>query len=401
MNTLSTNPNPHLGYYQVGETIHYSKVSALIDGTKRNIHPEWIFNNDSINAYDWSKEPVESIQELYLRRAQQLREKYDYLVLLYSGGSDSQNILDVFLKNNIKIDEIVTMWMHETLSYTPDANNFDSTNILSEWDLVVKPQLQKLAVSNPEIKITVHNWAKDITKSRVPDDYLMNRNSVVSPFVGKRFRIEDNDALKRILDREKNAGLIVGIDKPRLTIQDNKYKFYFLDVLVHSCGPHQFAEDFKRNLHTELFYWSPDSFDIIAKQCHMLADFFDAYTPFQAYLQWPTPNPMHRQFFESVSRGIIYPDMDLNFFQSKKGVNFNFGYDRPFVKYEFGEHLMTQFQNGMNHLKTVIDKKYFIWTTTTQTDGQPSMINFINGMWTIRPINRPKTINNNLELFAT
>lgn len=389
--------NPQLGYYQVGEAIHYSKVSALIDGTKRNIHPEWVFNNDAINAYDWTIEPVESIQELYRRRAQQLRDKYDYLVLMYSGGSDSQNILDVCLKHNIKIDEIVTMWMHDTLTYTPDDTNFESTNILSEWDYVVKPQLQKLAVTNPEIKITVHNWAKDITKSRVAEDYLLTRNSIISPFNGKRFRIDENDALKSILDRQSNAGLIVGIDKPRLTIQDNKYKFYFLDILVQS-SLQQYAEDYDKDLRTELFYWSPDSFDIIAKQCHMLADFFDAYPSFQAYLQWPTPNPMHRQFFETASRGIIYPDMDLNFFQSKKGVNFNFGYDRPFVNYELGEHLMDRFQNGMEYLKTVIDKKYFNWNTLS--DGQPSMINFINGMWTVRPINQPKIANNTLVTSA-
>ena len=45
--------NPELGYYQVGEVKHVGKISALIDGTARNIHPEWNFNNEVFDHYDW------------------------------------------------------------------------------------------------------------------------------------------------------------------------------------------------------------------------------------------------------------------------------------------------------------------------------------------------------------
>jgi hypothetical protein len=43
-----------LGYYRVGDAVHLNKISALIDGTKRNIHPEWVFNNDVFDTVDWT-----------------------------------------------------------------------------------------------------------------------------------------------------------------------------------------------------------------------------------------------------------------------------------------------------------------------------------------------------------
>jgi hypothetical protein len=46
IDTSASLRNPELGYYQVGSTIHTGKAMALIDGTNRNIHPEWKFNNE-------------------------------------------------------------------------------------------------------------------------------------------------------------------------------------------------------------------------------------------------------------------------------------------------------------------------------------------------------------------
>lgn len=64
--------------------------------------------SDSYMSSDWTKEPIESFEELKKRRAEQLREKYSYLVLYFSGGADSTTMVNAFLKNNIHVDEIVT-----------------------------------------------------------------------------------------------------------------------------------------------------------------------------------------------------------------------------------------------------------------------------------------------------
>ena len=101
----------HFGYYQVGNYRTFSKLEAIEieQATGETVH--WNFNDEVYSCYDWTKEPEPntSISEFYRRRAQQLRDKYEYLVLMYSGGPDSQVILDTCLGNNIHIDEIVNV----------------------------------------------------------------------------------------------------------------------------------------------------------------------------------------------------------------------------------------------------------------------------------------------------
>ena len=55
-----------------------------------------------IQELDISQDPFPnlSILDLYRIRAQEIRDSYDYLVLNLSGGPDSMNILNVFVKNN-------------------------------------------------------------------------------------------------------------------------------------------------------------------------------------------------------------------------------------------------------------------------------------------------------------
>jgi len=64
--------------------------------------------DDAFDSLDWSIEPIETFKELCKQRALQLRNTYDYIILHFSGGSDSTTVLNSFLDNNIPIDEIVT-----------------------------------------------------------------------------------------------------------------------------------------------------------------------------------------------------------------------------------------------------------------------------------------------------
>jgi hypothetical protein len=127
--------HPYLknGYYRVGNQVFSSKLLALMAGSQSNIHPEWIFNNKIFDAVDWTKEPALDIDSLYLNRASAIREKYDYVVLMYSGGADSHNVLETFLRNNLRIDEIVTTWSVEAAKkYVGDPTDRSAANYLAE-----------------------------------------------------------------------------------------------------------------------------------------------------------------------------------------------------------------------------------------------------------------------------
>jgi hypothetical protein len=84
--------NPKLGYYKVDNRIFYSKPEALIYATEVNKPALWFFNELPFAKFNWTVEPEETISEIYRRRAQQLRDQYDYIRLECSGGSDSTTV---------------------------------------------------------------------------------------------------------------------------------------------------------------------------------------------------------------------------------------------------------------------------------------------------------------------
>jgi diphthamide synthase (EF-2-diphthine--ammonia ligase) len=93
-----------------------------------------------------------------------LRDKYDYLILYYSGGSDSWTVLNTFLENNIKLDCVYVRWPFKAEnSYTPNTVNQTAYNFMSEWDFVIKKDLEWLAQEHPEIRIETADWMEGVT----------------------------------------------------------------------------------------------------------------------------------------------------------------------------------------------------------------------------------------------
>jgi hypothetical protein len=88
-------------YYQVGPKQFQSKILAITESTVSGQPVEFIFNDQLYSKFNWTVEPDLTLEQLYAARAWELRNKYDYLVLHFSGGADSTNILETFIKNNI------------------------------------------------------------------------------------------------------------------------------------------------------------------------------------------------------------------------------------------------------------------------------------------------------------
>ena len=97
------NANNAQNFYKVGDQIIANKTLALVEATKRGVFPSWEYHHDVFGAMNWSAPITETLDDLYRERCQQLRDKYDYLILCYSGGSDSWTILNTFLKHKITL----------------------------------------------------------------------------------------------------------------------------------------------------------------------------------------------------------------------------------------------------------------------------------------------------------
>lgn len=80
-------------------------VNELVDNIKAMLYKKPNYFID----YDFTVEPKQDWLEMCVERAHELRQKHKYLALAFSGGSDSAFVLDIFLKNNIYLDEIYTV----------------------------------------------------------------------------------------------------------------------------------------------------------------------------------------------------------------------------------------------------------------------------------------------------
>jgi hypothetical protein len=129
LHAIDKGKNCLTGFYEINDIIVTNKIEALYLGSNLKKIPTWNFYNDSFKKFDWTKKPVRSIEQLYRARAQELRDKYDYISLSFSGGADSWNMLNVFLSNNIHIDEIYTRFALSGTRKHMSAHSHDKSSI--------------------------------------------------------------------------------------------------------------------------------------------------------------------------------------------------------------------------------------------------------------------------------
>ena len=252
--------NPYLvrnGYYTVGTDVYTSKILALMTGSTQHVHPEWQFNQSVFDHVDWRREPAASLTELYRQRAREIREKHDYVVVMFSGGIDSTTVLESFLDQGLKIDEIVTTWSVQAAeAYHGNINDRSPENCISEWVYCTKPALNK-----------IHK-------------------------------------LREIGNEHPNHCVLLGLDKPHFRVQGKELYLYFIDTnifLKSSAG-----------LNVEYFFWSPQAVEILQKQCHVIFRHFQNHPHLIPMLNHRDDNLL------AVLNYCIYPSYDPMRFQAKK-----------------------------------------------------------------------------------
>jgi len=265
------NNKDKFGFYRIGDHKTYSKVEAIELHKHTRIHPHWDFNQSIFAKYDWTVEPSESLDELYAKRARQIRETYDYVVLFYSGGADSGNIVDAFVDNNIRFDEIASYNFYKA---DPNPNIFFNAEQVN----VSYPRIKKLQQQGIKFQHRIIDMSDAAFKIITDKSYNLNRAYYgtarwgVSHVAKGQIRdyVED---YRRLIESGKKVVFVWGIDKPRLYFENNRYCIRFLDIVDSgiSCLTQINNRAWE---YDELFYWAPEAMDIVCKQGHILKNFF-------------------------------------------------------------------------------------------------------------------------------
>jgi hypothetical protein len=357
--------NKKLGYYSVidpvNPTSYSSKTQALMHATRVNTWMEWNFNESTFSKVDWKTEPTENLLQLYYQRALQLRHTYDYLILNYSGGSDSKTILDTFLNNNIHIDELLVRWPKKGSQsiYTPNAYDYVPENVYSEWDLVILPDLQWIAVNHPQIKITVWDYTEEVEKHYKDIDWIVKVNGEhLNPGQIGRYSM-GMDVHKRVLDKGRKIGHIHGLDKPRVAHENGKFYSFFLDSVANLSGT-MYDDSVDNENVQELFYWTPDFPKLIVKQAHIVARFFKDNPALLHLIPKGFVPYSSRTAYEMIIKSLIYPTWNPKRFQAPKPSSVFFcEYDEWFFDSYKGTNTFESWQKGLEYVVNHVDTKHF------------------------------------------
>lgn len=262
-------------YYTTDGSKFTSKVQALAYARQYNQRVNFYYHDDLYNQYDWKLEPPNSIDSYYRDQAQRIRDNYDYVILCFSGGYDSSNILETFYYNNIKLDKIVTVGAlsqdsaagvddnhngelyHNVFPYLKDLG-LDAITQVCDYTTFFSSLQQSFSIVQHGVDwvdhvgawYSPHNWFwRDIEQYVVPPEWRGRRVALV---FGK-----DKPSLFYHLEP---GARVPQNNPPRLN------SFCFRDTPCTSYGNSSGLENCDRIN----FYWDPHHPEILIKQLHLL-----------------------------------------------------------------------------------------------------------------------------------
>lgn len=363
------------GYYKIGKKVFNHKMLAMQEATRTRLPITWHFNDEVYNQVKWSRRDNISLNELYRIRAQQLRNQYQYLVLCWSAGADSDTILNSFLDNNIKLDEIILLWpVSKTQGkYKPKLDN-NPYNMVSEWDFTIKPRIDYLKKHYPDLKITICDLLADTPAEEFADDTVMIIEKH-NYFSIQKYRTLDT-VLRERVDQYQDVATIVGVAPVEPFILDKHLAIQFNDAIANSTPRSDYTlQGWGRNI--EFFYWSPALPELVKEQAHVVLDHVNLFPESRKYLTninmgkdrvLKYSNVEDREMHRQLKKSLIYPN--YNQFQVIKSPS---AYDRMesaawFEANPHAEPFLASWRSAIASHRKLIDPSFFL-TTNNQITG--------------------------------
>lgn len=252
------------GYWIVNGVEFDNKVKAILSAQSQGLgiaDINFCYNDQWWDSVDWSIEPRESLDELYIRRAQELRKKYKTIILRFSGGADSVNILKTFVNNNIKIDVVsINLWKEGDPDNTVVPNNI-------EKELLAFPMLKEMQQQGADFKVVLTDQSKLFSIVSEDLEWFLNIDT-------PRFTAIDLTAYRSCTGEDyaewdnDSTCVISGVDKPQVWCKHDKiWHFKICDFLHTMHGQ-------SNSMVQEPFYWTADMPEIPIKQSHVVKQFY-------------------------------------------------------------------------------------------------------------------------------
>jgi hypothetical protein len=241
--------------YRLKDKIFFNAYTAFLYAAENCPHEHVYFDvHDHVfDQVDWTQYPATSYPELYQKRAQQIRDKYEKIVVAFSGGTDSTTMLSAFFDNNIHVDAVYIGHYNNDDHYASYAANPDQ---LTAW---IKQTWPEQAQHTEIVPVDLTQFVE--TRYR-RNEWILDQNCT---FHSRFVMGTVPQGVSELFDHKYGAfrwGLITGHEKPELS-PDNQWVYYIDKTFSHVMN----------RANAEFFYLSADLPEIIVKQAHDIANF--------------------------------------------------------------------------------------------------------------------------------
>jgi hypothetical protein len=241
------------------------RIDAIKYKLTTNNEIKFCYKDAEFSKVNWKQEPKESLKQLYKERAQQIRDEYEYVILCYSGGIDSTNMLESFYYNDIHIDEIVSVG-----SFSQDTTKEIDLNHNKEIYENVIPTLNSFNLPNTKKTIIDYtDYFRDLNNFSLYQKYGAEYYKYIGVYPSVTYLFWYDIA--KFLNPKKKTAILLAAEKPYFghEIETGSMFTYFDDASVVNYCPYEFNNVFRVN-----FYTDPDAEKLIRKQLHTIKNFY-------------------------------------------------------------------------------------------------------------------------------
>ena len=344
-------------FYKIGTQKTTNKLEAIKLQHKSKQALTFEFPN-SYKNFDFSIEPEEDLYSLLVQEAKTIREKYSKVRLWYSGGCDSNLILDIFIKHNIYLDEI-----HLAKSGIKEAD-FEINNFAI-------PYLNKVRDKLTNTKIVIHEpTIKDYYKFYENENWVESFNKIHPENFQYHFRLHYINEVNSLYG--KDFINIRGKDKPDVIYVNGKFYTYLLDVEIED-QPYQIN-----------FYL--DNPRIHSKQSHMLKNAMKKYNNKQVSemqknkaigrFDFDSNFPIKKLYVHDKDEYITIKNKKIHYFNEKEIIALKVmskEHGKLIDLWQNGLQPLYEYKNWFNHMSPelgtigVLSKFYCLDTKDTKT----------------------------------
>jgi hypothetical protein len=323
----------NLFYYDKENNVYDTQLDALRSGKECMFY----FHENVYDKVDWSQEPIESLDELYKRRAEYIRDTNEYVMLCYSGGSDSTKVLESFYYNNIHIDEILVVG-----AFSQDSHYGSDENHNGDIYHNVYPTLKKLDIRNTKVTVIDYTkWFDDPNNFSLIRHYGKDWAKHIGVFrsIHNLFWYD----LCRFLPNDKQTAYVMGSDKNCISnvidLEKTERPFVsFNDIQFADYGCNYRDTNYTRvNFHNDT---DKTSIDLIRKQTHTMLKVLKTYERFnQEQVYFANQHEIYIKVIYDLKNPLNY--------QSKKSTISSLSARDKFILNRKNEAMYEVFQQGL------------------------------------------------------